>query len=393
MMMNKISLGVLSIKNLKEKKTIILLNGILVNNSKRKFSIESIGKRYEKPYDYKNKKYGLIGQIFDSTLKKLGENSLIITVEGNFGSGKTEFAKKLAKEIDFVYAREPDLDQHLFEMPNGENKRKIINKYVGDNKRFHVDSLEEWHLNPTFKSTIGLQHSFYNIRWMQTRTALLHLLSTGQGVVLERSVFSDSVIGQALYEQNLLSDQAYRFYMRDLIPLTLHELWRPHVSIYLDKSPEECLRSIKEKGKAFEINSKVYTIDFLKSVDKNYKKNFLPEMKNHLHVLSYQSADADTEITIEDLEMLDYEDQTKFSDWRIRKETTINLYRKFLSNYEICLQTLLAPDSFIDVPEHLWYGEELVKLNDKLDKDSRMEPSKFSLFSSYTSKTEKREWL
>ena len=37
--------------------------------------------------------------------------------------------------------------------------------------------------------------------------------------------------------------------MRDLIPLTLHELWRPHVSIYLDKSPEECLRSIKEKGK------------------------------------------------------------------------------------------------------------------------------------------------
>ena len=31
-------------------------------------------------------------------------------------------------------------------------------------------------------------------------------LTTGQGVVLERSAFSDSVIGQALYESNLLSN-------------------------------------------------------------------------------------------------------------------------------------------------------------------------------------------
>ncbi len=181
-MLSKLSRGVSSItkniSNLNETKTIILLNGFLVNN-KRNFSIENIGKRYEKPYDYKNKKYGLMGQIFDSTLQKLGENSLIITVEGNFGSGKSEFAKKLAKEIDFVYAREPDFESHLFQLPNGENKRNIINEIVGDNRRFHIDSLEEWHLNPTFRGTIGVQHSFYNIRWMQTRTALLHLLSTG----------------------------------------------------------------------------------------------------------------------------------------------------------------------------------------------------------------------
>jgi len=31
-------------------------------------------------------------------------------------------------------------------------------------------------------------------------------MSTGQGVVLERSVFSDAVIGQSLYDNNLLSD-------------------------------------------------------------------------------------------------------------------------------------------------------------------------------------------
>ena len=177
MIINKISQNVSKAKNVfNTKRCVLIINGLIQRN----FSIENIGKRYEKPFDYKNKKYGFFGQVFDSTLKKLGENSLIITVEGNFGSGKSEFAKKLAKEIDFVYAREPDFDFHLFQLPNGQNKRNIINEYVQESKRFHIDSLEEWHLDPTFKRTIGLQHNFYNIRWMQTRTALLHLLSTGK---------------------------------------------------------------------------------------------------------------------------------------------------------------------------------------------------------------------
>jgi hypothetical protein len=149
-------------------------------NSRREFSIEQIGKRYEKPFDYTKKRYGLLGQIFDSTLKKLGENSLILTVEGNFGSGKSEFARALAKNIDFVYAREPDLDYHAFTDPQtGENRRELINKIAGANEMYHLDNLEDWHLRPTFRGSIQLQHLIYNIRFMQTRQALLHLFSTG----------------------------------------------------------------------------------------------------------------------------------------------------------------------------------------------------------------------
>ena len=147
---------------------------------KRNFSIDEIGKRYGKPFDYKKKKYGLLGQMFDSTLDKLGENSLIITVEGNFGAGKSQFAKELAKKIDFVYAREPDLDYHLYDLPNGNNIRVIANEISGDNKKYRYDSIDEWHLQPSFKSTIAIQHAYYVIRWMQTRNALLHLMSTGQ---------------------------------------------------------------------------------------------------------------------------------------------------------------------------------------------------------------------
>ncbi len=47
-----------------------------------------------------------------------------------------------------------------------------------------------------------------------------------------------------------------------------------------------------------------------------------------MHVLTYNAADAETERVIDDLDVLDFEDETKFNDWRIRRETTINTYRK-----------------------------------------------------------------
>jgi hypothetical protein len=45
-------------------------------------------------------------------------------------------------------------------------------------------------------------------------------------------------------------------------------------------------------------------------------------------VLTYNSSEADASRAVEDLEMLDFDDLSKFSDWRIRRETTINTYRK-----------------------------------------------------------------
>lgn len=194
MMLSKISQSLKSVSTkLNTTDASNLKSIILVSAFNRKFSIDQIGKRYEHPYDYKNKTYGIIGQMFDSTLKKLGENSLIISVEGNYGAGKTEFAKKLAKEIDFVYAREPDLDTHLYQLPNGHNSKDIINGIVGDNKRFRIDTLEDWHKEPTFKKSIAIQHSFYNIRWMQYRTALLHLMSTGNSRTNEKCIKSNKL--------------------------------------------------------------------------------------------------------------------------------------------------------------------------------------------------------
>ena len=105
-----------------------------------------------------------------------------------------------------------------------------------------------------------------------------------------------------MLQTNFSCPKAFKFYFRDVIPNTIGELWRPHVVIYMDKPAEDCLKTIKEKGKViivdiyslapfghflfysfigkdFEKNSKVYSLDLLNSVEKNYKKNFLPSVR------------------------------------------------------------------------------------------------------------------
>ena len=50
-----------------------------------------------------------------------------------------------------------------------------------------------------------LQMEFYKLRYHQYAEACLHLLSTGQGVVLDRSIFSDHVFAETLRDHGLMS--------------------------------------------------------------------------------------------------------------------------------------------------------------------------------------------
>lgn len=55
---------------------------------------------------------------------------------------------------------------------------------------------------------------------------------------------------------------------------------------------------------------------------------------------------------------------------------------------------LQSPTSYIDVPEYLWYGEDLVKLREALEKDPRYkEQYKSALFGSLSNRSRRREWL
>lgn len=75
--------------------------------------------------------------------------------------------------------------------------------------------------------------SFSNLRYAQYVDALAHVLNTGQGVVLDRSCYSDAVFVEAMFKNNYLSKQFHRAYYEireNTIPLLL----KPHLVIYLD---------------------------------------------------------------------------------------------------------------------------------------------------------------
>lgn len=328
------------------------------------FSVQEIGKRYPKVFDYKNKNYNTFNSIIDTqTVQRLGENSLIITVDGNFGSGKSEFAKKLAKDIDFIYASEIDLDKSLYiRKDNGENLREFINSVVGEKELYRCNTVEEWHENPMFKRSAQVQRAFYKARWQQYRCALLSLFANGQGIVLERSPFSDGVIAQSLYDEEFVSKEFYNYYKNDYVAQTICELWKPHVSIYLDRTPENCLQSIAKTGKEFEKKSKVYTPKFLKTVEKNYK-SYLNSLKDDICVLSYDNnSEIIIEDVIDDLESFDFDQIHRFKDWTVKNASEVDKYRLRLSNdvYVEKIFTFIYGD--INVPELLLYGEEYVEL-------------------------------
>lgn len=62
---------------------------------------------------------------------------------------------------------------------------------------------------------------------------LAHLLSTGQGVVLTRSPYSDIIFLEALYRHNLITKTSYKGLL-EIRNASLYELLKPHLVIYLD---------------------------------------------------------------------------------------------------------------------------------------------------------------
>lgn len=79
-----------------------------------------------------------------------------------------------------------------------------------------------------------LTHIFYSLhRFSDYIDALAHLFSTGQGVVIERSPFSDLVFVEALYKCNLISKTSFKGLI-ETRNNALPEILKPHLVIYLD---------------------------------------------------------------------------------------------------------------------------------------------------------------
>uniref|UniRef100_H0WR55 NADH dehydrogenase [ubiquinone] 1 alpha subcomplex subunit 10, mitochondrial n=1 Tax=Otolemur garnettii TaxID=30611 RepID=H0WR55_OTOGA len=243
-------------------------------------------------------RYGPLAYLLGERItKKLTKNSKVITVDGNICSGKGRLAKEIAEKLDMKHF--PEAGIHYADSTTGDGKPLDV-QFSGN------CSLEKFYDDP--KSNDGnsyrLQSWLYASRLLQYADALEHLLSTGQGVVLERSIFSDFVFLEAMYKQGFIRKQCVDHY-NEVKNVTICEYLPPHLVIYIDMPVPEIQSRIQKKGDPHEMK---VTSAYLQDIENAYKKTFLPEMSEKCEVLQYSPREAqDPSKVVEDIEYLKYD--------------------------------------------------------------------------------------
>ncbi|KAH8284330.1 hypothetical protein KR018_001882 [Drosophila ironensis] len=276
-----------------------------------------------KPYPYKKKKYTVFNAFFDKTSPRFDENSKVICVEGPLAAGKTKFAEELAEELDMQYYPAVDLDQ-IFINPYGFDMRKLDHQLPPSCRSYDV---KNFCLDPNHDLAAQFQIRMYMLRFSQYIDALQHVFSTGQGVVLERSPFSDFVFMEAMFRQGYLSRGARSVY-NEIRQNTIGELLKPHLVIYLDLPLESVKKNIKTRNVDYEVQSKVFSDAYLRDLEQLYKQQYLKDIGGHAELLIYDwTAGGETEVVVEDIERINFEQyemdphSKKLRDWRFPLES------------------------------------------------------------------------
>ncbi|XP_005175406.2 NADH dehydrogenase [ubiquinone] 1 alpha subcomplex subunit 10, mitochondrial [Musca domestica] len=275
-----------------------------------------------KPYPYKEKEYGVFQAMFDKTTKRLNENSKIICVEGPIAAGKSKFAKELADELEMLYVPEANMDMFYINS-YGYDLRQLDPKLPESCRSFDVVNFCK---EPNHRLTPTFQILMYQLRFEQYVDALAHLLSTGQGVVLDRSCYSDFVFLETMYKHGYVSKAARSVYY-EIRGNTLTELLKPHLVIYLDLPVDAVKQRIKARNNDYEVKSPVFTDAYLKDMENTYKQQYLKDIATHAELLIYDwTAGGETEVVVEDIERIDFENfdndptEKKMKDWRFHNE-------------------------------------------------------------------------
>ncbi|GAA6080249.1 NADH dehydrogenase [ubiquinone] 1 alpha subcomplex subunit 10, mitochondrial, partial [Tachysurus ichikawai] len=184
----------------------------------------------------------------ERTTPRLKENSKIFCVDGNLASGKGVLAQKLAERLGMLYMPEPDVN-YVDRMT--KEKIPLDSSYNGN------CSLEKFYLDPKASdgNSYRLQSWMYLMRLLQYSDAVEHLLTTGQGVILERSPFSDVVFLEAMFNQGYMRKQCVDHY-NEIKDISICEFWVPHLVIYVDSPAEEVQKKLKASGKVCRITFK-----------------------------------------------------------------------------------------------------------------------------------------
>ncbi|XP_050397049.1 NADH dehydrogenase [ubiquinone] 1 alpha subcomplex subunit 10, mitochondrial [Patella vulgata] len=333
-----------------------------------------------KPWNYEKHPYNHFYFFIDNTLKRFNDNSKVIVIDGNIGVGKTEFGKKLAEEFDMYFF--PDIDSNdIFKIKNRDFDVRMVNDVLPVDVRFcDMPTFYEQKVpRPQLLRFGYTQLQMYKARYFNYLKALVHILNTGQGVVVERSVFSDMVFVDAMRKFKHLTPPGHR-HLHYARTNTICELWRPHLVVYLDAPVSHVREQIQKRNVPWEVKSPALTDDFIAEISSVYKNKYLEEMKTKSEIIQYNVTDMpDWEIIVEDFEDVDLEphldaDPFKFVDWMLSEiaEEDYCSYRFHVSQTEEHNSLFYFHIPF-DAPEMFWNGEDAHLLNNYIDHDPAVE--------------------
>lgn len=237
---------------------------------------------YSKPFPYEKRSYGFLDELMEDTRKRFNENSKVVVIEGNVGVGKHDFAKKLAHNFDLKYI--PGItEDDVFRGNNNFDIRSADICLPEDaqcytNKKLFNDK------NPARGKAVKLQYQFYAMRYVQyCHKALLHLLSTGQGVVIVRSPWSDMVFADAQREMGWMTKAGHKWY-KEVVTHSICYFLKPHITLYLDAPVDVCMQRIKAKTPAEELGPN-FSREYLQRIEYQYKERYLPRIRDRQQVL------------------------------------------------------------------------------------------------------------
>ncbi|XP_001634243.3 deoxyguanosine kinase isoform X2 [Nematostella vectensis] len=185
----------------------------------------------------------------------LCSSAKVLILEGNIGVGKTTLACQLARKLNYKLFLEPT------------NKNPYLARFYEDPKRY----------------ALKMQIWLFRQRFRMYSKATSHVLTTGQGVLLDRSVFSDCVFADVNYKEGTISEEGYKYY-NELKTKALKSVPPPHVMLFVDASPEVCFERIHGRGRDYESG---IPLSYLKALHKAYRNMLIDMRQRGTCVLEY----------------------------------------------------------------------------------------------------------